>query len=162
MLTPLVDAEAIRDLLNPEVYLAVFDDQRTGDISQVDQSGPVRRVLKHANALVVSSLTPIYAKIPDGTDSAIPDLLDAVIGMYLRYFTWLRREEYTRVTGRDESKLLAEARLQVSEIRAGLMQIAPNDSPPEPSPRNVGGTVRDSRQRVFLDSTNGHRNSGDF
>lgn len=162
MLVPLIDAETLRNTVNPEVYMAVFDDLRTGDPSKVDQSGPVLEVLDDANAMVISALPAIYSTIPDGTDPQIPVLLKTAIRLYLRYFTWLRREEYTRVTGRDEQKLLDMADSVINRIRAGLLQIAPKDSPPEPSPENIGGRVRNTRQRVMLDSPDGHRNSGDF
>jgi hypothetical protein len=162
MLVPLIDAETLRNTVSSEVYLAVFDDQRTGDVSQVDQSGPVMEVIDDANVLVISRLPPIYKTIPDGTDPTISVLLKTAIRMYLRYFTFSRRPEYTRVTGRDETTLLKKADSIMDEVQAGILRIAPADSPPEATPRNVGGLILSSSQLVMLPNTDGSFNSGDF
>jgi len=162
MLVPLVDADTLKNAISPEVYMAVFDDLNTGDAGEVDQSGQVQEVIDDANVLVVSALPAIYEKIPDGTDASIPVLLKTCIRLYLRYFTWIRRPEYTRVTGRDESKLLELADSLMAKIQAGILRIAPKDSPPEPKPRNVGGFMMSMSQRVMLPNADGSRNSGDF
>lgn len=162
MLTPLIEPETLRNTVSPEVYMAVFDDMNTGDPGLVDQSAAVQEVIDDANVMVVSRLPAIYTQIPDGTNTNIPVLLKAAIRMYLRYFTFIRRPEYTRVTGREETGMLEAADAIMSKVQAGIMQIAPKDSPPEPQPENVGGFVYDGRQRVFLDSPTGARNSGDF
>jgi hypothetical protein len=162
MLVPLVDAETLRNTVTPEVYMAVFDDRRTKDPSSVDQSGPVQEVIDDANALVISSLAPICARVPDGTDPAIPVLLKTVSRLYLRYFTFIRRPEYTRVTGKDEASLLKHAKEIVDEIRSGLMAVAPNDGTPKVSVGNVGGIVYESGPRLMTDSLDGTSNSGDF
>lgn len=162
MLVPLIDAETLRNTVSPEVYMAVFDDQREGDVAKVDQSGPVQEIIDDANVLVVSALPAIYVTIPDGTDPTIPVLLKTAIRLYLRYFTFIRRPEYTRVTGRDESNLLKKADDLIAKIQAALLRIAPNDSPPEPKPRNVGGLAMYMGQRVMLPNADGSPTSGDF
>jgi hypothetical protein len=162
MITPLIDAAALRSAVAPEVYMNVFDDLDCKDPDQVDQSPVVQDVLDDANAWVISGLPAIYGTIPDGTDGTISVLLKSAIHMYLRYFTFIRRPEFTRALGRDWEGMLKTGDTIMDRIRAGLLQIAPKDAPPEPSPRNLGGMSVDGGQRVFCDSPDGTRNSGDF
>ena len=162
MLAPLIDADSLRNTVTPEVYMAVFDDTRSGDPDIVDQSGGVQEILDDASVLVISRLPAIYYTIPDGSDQAIPVLLRTAIRLYLRYFTFIRRPEYTRVTGRDETKMLDMANSVMDQVQAGILRIVPKDSPPEPKPRNVGGLMMSMSQRVMLPNADGSSNSGDF
>lgn len=162
MLTPLIDAETLRNTVSPEVYVAVFDDTNCGDLAVIDVSGPVTEVIDDANMLVLASLPANYATIPDGADTSIPVLLKTAVRLYLRYFTFIRRPEYTRVTGRDESGLLEYADKIMGRIRAGILQIPPKDNPQHIAPGNLGGIVYESGPRTMVDSADGTFNGGDF
>jgi len=160
--TPLITAAQLRASLTPEVYLAIFDDDRTGDIDSVDVSDGVLEVLNDAHALTISSLGPLYARLPTSSDAKVSILLKAAEKQWARAFAFERRPEFEHEYGYGGEKSKAESRAKriLDEIRADLMQIV--DAPPEPQPRNVGGIIRRRVQRVFLDGPNGERNSGDF
>lgn len=162
MLTPLIEPETLRNTVSPEVYMAVFDDMNTGDPGLVDQSAAVQEVIDDASVMVVSRLPAIYGQVPDGVDTSIPILLKTAIRMYLRYFTFIRRPEYTRVTGREETGMLEAADSIMAKIQSGIMQIPPRDNPPQASPGNIGGIVYESGPRLMTESLDGTSNSGDF
>ena len=164
-LTSFMTGVGIMNALSKEVYLAIYDDDDTGDVDTVHASDGVKDDIRSAHVWVVSAIKTLYEKIPDGSDpQGFSDLLWSCEREYCKYLAFKRRPEYTRSTGRtrdrDEAKERATELLE--QIRAGLLQIVPEDKPPEPVPENLGGIVYDGGQRVFLDGPNGTNNSGDF
>jgi len=162
-LTPLIKASDLRTAINPTTYLAIFDDDNSGDMPLVDASAQVALVIKRAHTRVVSRLGVLYGKIPDGTDAAYPDLLvDAELN-YAMGMAFDRHPEYTRTFGESDRRKAcwdqAEATMEL--LQEAVLRIV--DNPPEPVPHNVGGIVTDGGQRVFLGTNNGGGfNSGDF
>ena len=162
--TPFIQPEDLMADIAPEAYKAIYDDNRTGDVEQIHQTLGVQNTLKYAHSWVVSALPVVYVTIPDGLDKGIPDLLKSAESQYAQYLAWNRKPKYTRDNGRtrDRDRALELANAIMAKIQADLLQITPKDNPPEPQPRNVGGTSFNGNQRVFLDSPDGHHNSGDF
>jgi hypothetical protein len=161
-LTPFITAALLRTALSPSTYIAIFDDDNGGDIAVVDASSQVALCIKRAHVRVVSRLGMLYNKIPDGTDSEISDLLvDAELN-YAVGISFDRHPEYVRTFGESDRRKAAfdQADGTMEMIQAAILAIV--DAPPEPTPRNVGGVITDGGQRVFLDSNDGCRNSGDF
>src|SRR5690242_10024481 len=99
VLTPLVTAKTLRTSLSLSTYMAVFDDANTGSADIVDSSEQVRLVLVEAHAMVVSFLGDLYTKIPNGTDSELPQLLVHAELLYARAISFDRHPEYTRTFG---------------------------------------------------------------
>jgi len=161
-LTPFITAAQLRTTLGLSTYLALFDEDNTGDTDIVDGSDAVALCIKRAHVRVVSRLGILYNKIPDGTDAEISDLLvDAEIN-YAVGISFDRHPEYVKTYGEDKKRDAAfdQADATMEMIQAAILTIV--DAPPAPSPANVGGVVIDSGQRVMIDSNDGCRNSGDY
>jgi len=162
-LTPLIKAKDLRTALNPTTYLAIFDDDNTGDIDAVDASDQVTLCIRRAHTRVVSRLGVLYEKIPDGTDSSYPELLvDAELN-YAQGIAFDRHPEYVKTFGESDRRkaCFEQAEATMDMLQEAILRIV--DVPPEPKPRNVGGVVVDDGQRVFLGRNGcGGFNSGDF
>jgi hypothetical protein len=158
----LITAADLRNALGAATYMALFDEETTGSISDVDASAAVLMVLRRAHIRCISWLGTNYAKIPKSTDNDISDLLiDAELN-YAIGLAYDRHPEYVRAYGADPQRKNAYdlAELTMMRIQEAILKLV--DSPSMAEPLNVGGLVIDGGQRVFLDSSNGQRNSGDF
>lgn len=161
-LTPFITASLLRTALSPTTYTAIFDDDNAGDLDAIDASEQVALCIKRAHVRVVSRLGILYNKIPDGTDTQISDLLvDAELN-YAVGIAFDRHPEYVRTYGESDRRKAAfdQADATMEMIQSSILSIV--DAPPEVKPANVGGIITDGGQRVFLDSADGCRNSGDF
>jgi hypothetical protein len=87
----------------------------------------------------------------------IPSLLEDAELCYCEGLAYDRHPEYSRTYGRPK---FAEGDELMERVQTGLLRIA--DNPPEATPGNIGGVIVDDGQRMFLGSTNGSLNSGDF
>lgn len=162
MTTPLITAADLRNALSPSTYMALFDDDQTGSIVTVDASGPVQLVLRRAHIKCVTWLGANYEKIPDGTDTHVSFLLvDAELN-YAIGMAYDRHPEYVRAYGEDAKRKAAwdQAELTMMRIQEAVLKFV--DLPDMEEPRNVGGLVVDGGQRVFLTSSTGINNGGDF
>jgi hypothetical protein len=158
----LITAADLRNALGTATYMALFDDEQTGSITEVDASANVLLVLRRAHVRCISWLGTNYAKIPKSTDSDVSDLLvDAELN-YAMGLAYDRHPEYVRAYGADPQRKNAwdQAELTMMRIQEAILKLV--DSPSMAEPLNVGGLVIDSGQRIFLDSADGQRNSGDF
>jgi len=162
-LAPLITASDLRTALNPTTYLAIFDDDNSGDMALVDASEAVTLCIRRANTRVVSRLGVLYTKIPEGTDPLIPDLLvDAALN-YAQGIAFDRHPEYVKTFGESDRRKACfdQAESTMSMLQEAILRLV--DNPSEPVPKNVGGVVVDDGQRVFLGrSCGGGFNSGDF
>jgi hypothetical protein len=148
----------------PDAYKAIYDDDRTGDISLVHRTLGVLNTIESAHAWVVSALPVIYQTIPDGSDREISTLLKSAERQYACYLAFCRKPKYTRDNGRtkDRDRYLDLANDIMAKIQANILRIVPQDNPPEAKPYNAGGLVTYSGQRVMLPDQDGTTNSGDF
>lgn len=169
-LTPLITAADLRNALGLNTYMALYDEdtdgsgQPTGDIATVDALASVALTLKRAHMRVISRLPAIYNKIPDGTDSQVSELLrDAEIEFAIG-MSYDRHPEYVQRFGMDTKRKGAyqTAMETMDLIQDAVLRIVPNDAPPEAAPRNVGGVVVDSGNRVFLPNPDGSGGTGDW
>lgn len=156
-LTPYATAEMLRAVLGPATYMAIYDDEQTGDVEFVDRADAVKFTLRRAHARVVSRLPPIYRTLPTTSIADdIPALLQDAELLYACGLSYDRHPEYARVYGRPK---FVEADEIMDNVQAAILMIA--DNPPEPSPANVGGTVTSKGPRAFVD-VNGNYTGGDF
>lgn len=147
----------LRAALSAATYMALFDDEQTGSHSIVDASDAVRFTLRRAHARVVSRLPPIYRTLPSAAVADdIPALLQDAELLYACGLAYDRHAEYARAYGRPK---FDEADDIMDKVQAAILMIA--DNPPEPAPRNVGGTVTSLGPRAFVDSS-GNYTGGDF
>lgn len=161
-LAPLITANLLRLALTTTTYMALFDELQLGDVGSVDASASVTLVLRRAHVRCVSWLGLNYKKIPLVTDAEVPDLLvDAELN-YAVGIAFDMHPEYVRQYGEDPRRKSAfdQAELCMQRVQEAILQFV--DAPSVGEPENVGGVVTDSGQRVFLGSTNGALNSGDY
>lgn len=164
---PLITAAQLRTKLGYNTYMALYDEddsgQPSGNVQQVDASAAVALTLRLAHVRVVSRLATIYPnKVPDGTDTAIDDLLvDAELN-YAVGMSYDRHPEYVNRFGWDPVRKGAYQVADdiMSAVQDAVMRLV--QAPPEPKPANVGGVVVDGGQRVFLAGIDGTHNSGDW
>jgi hypothetical protein len=152
----------LRARLSLATYIAIYDDDLTGSITEVDASEGVALTLSDAHSLVVSRLGTNYTHIPLVTDIDVPFLLKSAELNYAVGISYDRHPEYIRAYGTDPQRKNAydRAEMTMERIQQSLLKFA--DAPSMPEPANIGGLVIDGGQRVFLDSSTGQRNSGDF
>lgn len=156
-LTPLITADDLCDLLSTSTFMQIFDDDPaggSGNVAAVKRSRVVQLILAQAHARCVSWLPSIYTKIPDGTDCQTPELLRGAELEYARAMAWERHREYARASGVDVKDMFQRADEIMERIQESTLRIV--DTPPEPEPENVGGIVRNSGPKVFVNG------SGDF
>ncbi len=144
--TPYVSAQDLVDALSEATYMAIFDDKSTGDRATVDASRAVSQVRNRAHAQTISWLPGIYRTLP--AEPTVPPstpapflLVDAELQI-ATILSYRRHPEYVRTyCAEPGGKMHAEWVEQMKRIRTAEIEIAPNDNPPEPKPRNVGGFV---------------------
>lgn len=161
-LAPLITAEQLRLSLTTPTYMALFDEEQTGSVPTVDASATVALVRRRAHIRCVSWLGLNYKRIPLVTDTEVPDLL---VDAELNYAVGISLDmhpEYVRAYGEEPRRKGAfdQAELCMQRVQEAVLQFV--DAPSAGEPENVGGVVVDSGQRVFLGSTNGALNSGDY
>jgi len=163
MTTPRIDAPGLRAALSPPTYMAIFDDDNTGNVSTVDASAQVAQILARAHVTVDSFLVGIYQTMPADLPSPVSELLvDAELAFAIVY-AYRRHPEYVKTYGAEASgPLYKEALEKMERIQAGTQQIPPDDNPPANEPGNVGGFTTDNGNRIISDNADGTTNSGDF
>lgn len=161
-LDPLNTPTNLRDALSIQTYMALFDDMGLGDVATVDASGAVEQVLQMAHIRCVSWLGANYSKLPASTDTDVSVLFKFAELQYAIAMSFDRHPEYVRQYGETPRKnsALAQAELTMQRVQEAILK--PVDSPSMGEPKNIGGRVVDSGQRIMLGSTNGALNSGDF
>lgn len=161
-LEPFVTPQMLRDTLSPATYMALFDDEQTGSISDVDESAPVLLLLRRAHIRVVSWLGHNYTKLPLVTDTDVSDLLiDAELN-YAVGMAYDRHPEYTRSYGEEPKRKAAwdQAELTMMRVQEAILRLP--DAPSMGQPANVGGIVYESGPRTLTDSIDGTFNGGDL
>lgn len=161
-LAPYIAASDLRAALSPAVYMAIFDDEQTGSIADVDASNAVALVLARAHSRVVSWLGHTYTKLPLATDSEVPYLLKDAELNYAIGMSFDRHPEYVRAYGADPQRKNAwdQAELTMNRVQEAILRFV--DAPSVGKPVNVGGIVFDSGPRTLTDSLDGTYNGGDF
>jgi hypothetical protein len=164
-------AQDLRVALSPAMYLALFDDDNTGDVSAVDASAGVLSVLAESLVLVTSWLPDIYKTLPPETSPAgivtggdsMPILLKVAQLQYARVLSYRRHPEYVKTYGAEPGGTLwKEANEFLERIQDGVQRVTSNDTPPEVLPENVGGSAAYDGPRIAISSPDGTPNSGDW
>lgn len=162
VLLPYITADDLRDALSPPTFLAIFDDDTSGQVA--DDRPAVVQVIRRAHSRVVSRLPDLYKTIPnvDPQVGPVPDLLFDAELAYAVALSLQRHPEYARTFGEDTrvKQAFSQAEQIMTELQEAILRIA--DMPPEPAPRNVGGIILNSGPRVMIDNPDGTPNSGDF
>jgi len=100
-LAPYVTPAMLRARLSLATYIAIYDDDLTGSITEVDASEGVALTLSDAHSLVVSRLGTNYTHIPLVTDIDVPFLLKSAELNYAVGISYDRHPEYIRAYGTD-------------------------------------------------------------
>jgi hypothetical protein len=161
-LAPLITATMLRYGLSTATYMALYDEEQLGVQDEVDVSGPVLLTLTRAHIRCVSWLGANYNKIPLVTDPDVSELLKDAELNYAIGISYDMHPEYVRAYGEEPKRKAAydQAELTMMRIQEAILKLVDSASMAEPT--NVGGIVVDSGQRMFLGTTNGIMNSGDF
>lgn len=164
-------AQDLVDAMGLPTYMAIFDDDNTGNQSIVDASNGVKAVLAESMILVTSWLPDIYTTLPPETGAAgiptggdsMPVLFKFAQLQYARMLGYRRHSEYVRTYSAEPGGALEKAADAFMErIQSGTQRVTPNDSPPETTPANVGGSTAADGPRIAMSNTNGTSNTGDW
>lgn len=161
-LDPLITAAQLRTALTRPTYMALFDEDQSGIEAAVDASDGVALCLRRSHALCISFLGVNYSKIPLVTDADVPDLLVHAELCYATGMAFDLHPEYVRQYGEDPRRKAAydQAEKIMFRVQEAVLQFV--DSASMKEPENVGGIVVNEGQKVFLGTTSGALNSGDF
>lgn len=147
--------------LGPQTALAIFDDTNAGSLAGTEIQ--ITQVLTRAHARVVSNLPDIYEKLPaELPNNPVPALLADAELDYAVAYSLMRHPEYAKSYGDEDKANPAYKRAEntMKMVREAILRIT--DVPPETAPRNVGGHTVDNSNRIYVDNSDGTRNSGDF
>lgn len=161
-LAPLITGEDLRIALSKATFLALYDDEQTGDMETIETSAEVGQTLRRAHIRTVAWLGNNYNKVPLVTDTDVSELLKDAELNYAIGISYDRHPEYVRQYGEDVKRKAAydQAELCMQRVQEAVLRLV--DSPSMAEPENVGAVIVDSGQRTFLGTTNGVVNSGDF
>lgn len=166
-----ITAQDLVDSLSEPVYMAIYDDVATANRTTVDASTGVGTVLGRSCAWIESWLPDIYKKMPPSTGAAgvpaggdlIPRLMKDAQLQYAVILSYRRHPEYVKTYGATPGgKLMEELKELMARIQSGTQRISPNDTPPEPTPQNVGGVAVADGARIAMSNPDGSSNLGDW
>jgi hypothetical protein len=162
-LDPLITGEDLRLALSKATFLALFDDELTGEVEVVESSPEVAQVLRRAHIRTVSWLGANYNKVPLVTDTDVSELLKDAELNYAIGMSYDRHPEYVRQYGEDVKRKAAYEQAELCMMRVQEATLRLVDSPSMAEPENVGAVIVDSGQRQFLGvDSSGALNSGAF
>lgn len=172
MATPsYITAQDLVDSVGQSVYMMVYDDTNSGLRATVDVSTQVQTVLGRTWAWIESWLPDIYTKMPPSTGATgvptggdlIPRLLKDAQLQYAAILTYRRHPELLKTYGAaPNGQLVAELKELMERIQSSTQRISPADSPPQPTPQNVGGVAVADGARIAMTNTDGSSNLGDW
>ncbi len=151
----------LESALNPATFVQIFDDGNNGFVEE-DNPG-VQLVLMRAHAEVLSYLPRIYGTMPAELPDTVSILLKSAELDYATALSYERHPEYVRSFGEEKrSARWQRAEKKMERIAIAIQRIAPNDTPPETAPRNVGGVVYNRGATMICDGSDGSFRGGDF
>lgn len=158
-----ITARNLIDRLTERTYVAMFDTNNTGQVSQVDDA-QVQQVIDNAEAEVDSFLLTIrLLPLPATISPSIDRLVVLCCLDFAQGFAYELHPEYARQYG-DGTKgetIMERARLRMQRIRAGIQEL-PDVDAQAGKPTNIGGIVYDAGPRTIVDGPDGTRNGGDL
>ena len=172
-----ITADDLLNAMSQAVFMALFDDSRppTGNVVTVKAQANVTDILRRSLVRVTSYLPAIVKQYPPETGAAgisaasypatdnIPALLKDAQLQIAKIYAFQRHPEYVKTYGaQDGGQMMKDWERFMERIQSGELQVTPNDTPPQPTPENVGGTVVDDGNRIITTSPDGTDNSGDY
>ncbi len=167
-----VTVDQVRGELSPADMIELFDDENAGEVASANPS--LQLAMRKAHAEMTSELATIYVNPPPELAAPpstspepapvgeVPDLF--VVGelAYVRFFAFQRKPAYAVKVGGEKylESLWTFAQKRMDRIKDSLQTVAASDSPPSPTPSNVGGITVRHGPLVTFDHTG--RASGDF
>ena len=158
-----ITAADLINRLTPQVYLAMFDDDNTGDLSLVNTDA-VQLVIDEAEGEVDSYL---ITENPMPLASLAGGKIDRLVKTGVLDFAQslsFRHPEYVKRYGEDPRAdgLWGRATDRMKRIRSAIQQLPDIKQQTGQPPANVGGIVTDDGPRTIITSADGTNNSGDF
>jgi phage gp36-like protein len=140
--------------LSPTTVNAIFDDNRDGTADDA----PIVDVCARAEAQVMSYLHGVYTV---GTIPTTDVLLRAAAVDFAVAYAFERHPEYVRTFGEQpRAERWKRATETMARIQAGIQR--PTETNAVQTPKNIGGVIIDRGPRMFVHSSDGTANSGDF
>lgn len=146
------DQSQLEQFIGKATVLACFDDNNVG----YADPGAIAIVQMLSDAKVDGALATEYET--SYPIQAPPALVVKCSLFWAKYFAYQRRPEYVKVYGKEpfdtaksETDQLVNAREYLTDA-LGIQQ----------KPSNVGGVFIDNGPRIYVDSADGTRNSGDY
>jgi len=147
------EQSALEQLLGKSTVLACLDDGNKG----YPDPGVLSFLQAQSDAKIDGALATEYAGLTFPVPNP-PQLVVHASLMWARYLTYQRRPEYVKLYGKqahDDAKAainqLVEAREYLTDMLDGVVK-----------PANVGGASVDGANRIYVDSPDGTKNSGDY
>jgi hypothetical protein len=133
-----VTPSELRSQLNPDVYLACFDDNNDGEVQ--DTEAQVVLVLKRSRAQVCSWLAPTYRQSLADLDEDDTFLLKSAQLDYAVAYSLERHPEYVRSFGEEKrAERWKRADEMMKRVRSATQLIAGPDNQPAVKPSNILG-----------------------
>lgn len=165
MIAGYISATDLHNALTPVVYMAIFDDTRSGVIGTVDGSTQVAQVIALSAAEVESYLVGLWpaGNMPAELPGAVSQLLVGAQLLYAKILAYRRKPELVKTYGAQQGgELDKQFVAKMLRIQASIQQMSPTDNPPQGDPPNVGANVVPGRHRIITDGDGDDDNLGDF
>lgn len=145
----------LENALSPQTVLALFDDNNDGTADPA----PIAAVCARATARADSWLAGVYDG-PFPLTGTLPAMYTELALEYAVAFSFERHPEYVRSFGEvPRAERWKRADEMGMRLQAAVLRM-PDHS--QKVPANVGTPAYDGASRIYVDSVDGTKNSGDF
>lgn len=157
-----VSATDLINRITPQVYLAMFDDENTGEVTIVNDAA-VQLVIDEAEGEVDSYLlTERGLPLPALVGGVVDRLVKLAVLDFAEVLSY-RHPEYIKTYGESAKAdaLWERAEKRMERVRSAIQRL-PDVDQAGGKPANVGGIIVDDGPRTILSSADGTSNLGDF
>jgi len=158
-----IDSDQLRDALTRETYMAIFDDDNTGDERLVNDVR-LNMVIDGAEGEVDSYLITNRAlPLPPVVNPAVDRMVRRSCLEFAMSLSWEAHPEYIRQYGENSRvKILWErATLRMQRVKEGRQEL-PDQDQQNAKPTTQGGLVLDEGPRTIVTSSDGTSNGDGF
>lgn len=159
MTTPTLTADDLVSALSESTYMEIFDDDNTGNRSVVDASDQVIDCLADADSEIASWVENLYPGAQISTSTS--NLLKSAKKRFARIMAYRRRPELVKTYGAEPSGPLMQEFVELMErIQKSIQRIPAVETPPTPTPPNVGVRISSGdpchplpKKKTFINGT---------